>query len=70
MPRTKSANQSQVKSERISVLLSPVLKEKLEKIRVIQRTSMNAIIIELLEKYAKKHSEDIQKYDNTFLSEE
>ncbi len=54
---------------RVAVLMSPALKQDVEKVAAVQRSSMNRVILEAIEKHLEKHQGDIKRY-NDFFGEE
>lgn len=64
MARTVSNNT--VKKERVSLALDAELKERIEKIAVMQKMSLNALISELIQNYIRKHMDLVKKHDETF----
>lgn len=70
MPRLASKNRDKVKTERISVVITPVLKDQVEKIAFIQRKTLNELMNDIIKGYVKKHGADLKKYGETFDSED
>lgn len=66
MPRLPAANRNKVKTERLSVVTTPIIKGRIEKIAFIQRKTLNELMNDILKAYIKKHGDDLKKYDETF----
>ena len=69
MPRLASKNRDKVKTERLSVVTTPIIKDKIDKIAFIQRKTLNELMNDILKAYIKKHGADLQKYKDTFGNE-
>lgn len=69
MPRLPATNRNKVKTERVSVVTTPIIKGRIEKIAFIQRKTINELINDILKAYIKKHGADLQKYADTFGEE-
>lgn len=70
MPRLPATNRDKVKTERVSVVTTPIIKGRIEKIAFMQRKTINELINDILKAYIKKHGADLQKYKETFESED
>ena len=57
------------RTERVAVLMSTTIKEKLTKVAMVQRTSVNRLILAAIDKYLEEHQNDIDRY-NAFFGEE
>lgn len=66
MPRPISANRNKVRTERVSVVTTPVIKAKIEKIAFMQRKTINEVMNDVMKTYIKNHTDDLQKYTDTF----
>lgn len=58
-----------LRTERIAVLMTPLLKADLVKIAAVRRESVNTIVNNALQEYVANHKDDIQRY-NDFFGEE
>lgn len=63
MPRPKSKDQKNVKSERISIIVKPKTKDRITKIAYMQQNSTNNLIQEILDNYTEKHTKEVKQYD-------
>lgn len=70
MPRAQNPKREQVRTERISVLTTPVIKDKIEKIAFIQRKTLNELINDIFKAYIRKHADDLKKYNDTFKEDD
>ena len=57
------------RSERIAVLTTLTARGNLDKVAMVQRTSVNDVINTAIAEYLEKHQSDIQRY-NSFFGEE
>ena len=67
MPRI--AMSGEARSERIAVLTTITTRRNLDKVAMVQRTSVNDIINTAIAEYLEKHKADIERY-NAFFGEE
>ena len=67
MPRI--AMSGEPRSERIAVLTTIKIRSNLDKVAMVQRTSVNDIINTAIAEYLEKHQNDIDRYD-AFFGEE
>lgn len=67
MPRIPMSGEP--RSERVAVLMTPTTKANLEKIALVNKTSVNMVINNALDNLLKEHQNDIQRY-NDFFGEE
>ncbi len=70
MPRLPAANRTKLKTERLSVVTTPVIKNKIEKIAFIQQKTINELMNDILKAYIRNHGADLKKYNDTFGTEE
>ena len=57
------------RSERIAVLTTSTTRGKLDKVAMVQRTSVNDVINTAISEYLEKHQGEIDRY-NSFFGEE
>ena len=57
------------RSERTAIFITAKTRSDLTKVAMVQRTSVNQIINEAIEKHLAEHQSDIQRY-NAFFGEE
>lgn len=69
MPKPQNPNRER-RTERISVLTTPVIKGKIERIAFMQRKTLNELVNDVFKAYIRKHSDDLKKYAETFNEEE
>lgn len=69
MPRPPATNRDKLKTERLSVLTTYSNKENLNKIAFMQRKAVNELLNDMIAAYISRHKADIQKYDQTFVTE-
>lgn len=56
----------ETKSVRVNLLLKPSTKAGIEKLATLDRSSMNALINDVLEAYLQDRSTDLERYENIF----
>jgi len=66
MPRTPATNREKLKTERMSVVTTPAIKSKIEKIAFMQQKTINELMNDILKAYIQKHGTDLQRYIETF----
>lgn len=54
------------RDSRIAVLVTSTVRKKLEKVSAVQRTSLNNMINDAIEKYLDEHQTDIQRFNDFF----
>lgn len=54
------------KTKRLNLLLRPSVMENLQKIAVMQRTSVNDLINEVMLDYTRKHKDQVLQHDEIF----
>ena len=67
MPRIQMSGEP--RSDRIAVLTTRKIRRNLDKVAMVQRTSVNDIINTAIAEYLEKHKNDIDRYD-AFFGEE
>ena len=67
MPRIPMSGE--LRSERIAVLTTQTARGNLDKVAMVQRTSVNDIINTAIAEYLEKHQGEIDRY-NSFFGEE
>lgn len=67
MPRIQMRGEP--RSERIAVLITQTTRGNLDKVAMVQRTSVNDVVNAALAEYLEKHKNDIERY-NSFFGEE
>ena len=67
MPRIPMSGE--LRSERIAVLTTRTTKGNLDKVAMVQRTSVNDVINIAISEYLEKHQGEIDRY-NSFFGEE
>ena len=67
MPRIPMSGEP--RSERIAVLTTQRTRKNLDKVAMVQRTSVNDIINTAISEYLEKHQGEIDRY-NSFFGEE
>ena len=67
MPRIQMRGEP--RSERIAVLATPTTRGNLDKVAMVQRTSVNDVINTAISEYLEKHSNEIERYNNFFGEE-
>lgn len=70
MPRLPATNRNKVKTERISVVITPKMKDQIDKIRYMQRKTLNELMNDIIQAYIKKHGADLKKFKETFEESE
>lgn len=70
MPRLPATNRNKLKTERLSVVTTQTIKDKIEKIAFMQQKTINELMNDILKAYIKKHGADLQKYKDTFGAED
>lgn len=69
MARPPTTDRTNLRTERISVVTTQTIKNKIEKISFMQHKTLNELVNDILEAYIKEHREDLQKYKDTFEAE-
>ena len=69
MARPPSTDRTNLRTERLSVVTTPIIKGRIEKISFMQHKTLNKLVNDILEVYIKEHREDLQKYEDTFGAE-
>lgn len=57
------------RSERIAVLTTQTTRGNLDKVAMVQRTSVNDVINTAIAEYLEKHRNEIERYNNFFGEE-
>lgn len=66
MPRPISTNRNKVRTERVSVVTTPVIKAKIEKIAFMQRKTINEFMNDIMKTHIRTHKDLLDKYNETF----
>lgn len=66
MARPPSTDRTNLRTERVSVVTTQTIKDKIEKISFMQHKTLNKLVNDILEAYIKEHGADLQKYKDTF----
>lgn len=69
MARPPTTDRTNLRTERVSVVTTQTIKDKIEKISFMQHKTLNELVNDILEAYIKEHREDLQKYKDTFGAE-
>lgn len=69
MARLPATDRTNLRTERVSVVTTHTIKDKLEKISLIQQKTINELMNDILKAYIKKHGADLQKYKDIFGAE-
>jgi hypothetical protein len=69
MARPPATDRTNLRTERVSVVTTQTIKDKIEKISFMQHKTLNELVNDILEAYIKEHREDLQKYKDTFGAE-
>ena len=69
MARPSATDRTNLRTERISVVTTQTIKDKIKKISFMQHKTLNELVNDILEAYIKEHREDLQKYKDTFGAE-
>ena len=67
MPRIQMRGEP--RNERVAVLTTQTTKSNLDKVAMVQRTSVNDVINTAIAEYLEKHRNEIERY-NSFFGEE
>ena len=67
MPRIPMSGEP--RSERIAVLATQTTRRNLDKVAMVQRTSVNDVINTAISEYLEKHRGEIERYDSFFGEE-
>ena len=62
-------DEKELKTKRLNLLVKPSVHERIEKIAVMQRKSVNELVNNVLEAYAEDKADLVAKYDSTFKEE-
>ena len=62
-------DEKELKTKRLNLLIKPTVHERIEKIAVMQRKSVNELVNNVLEAYAEDKANLVAKYNATFNEE-
>lgn len=65
----QTANEQPVKetkSVRVNLLFKPSIKSDMDKLAVMNRSSLNNLMNDIAAEYIRAHRDDLDRYDNTF----
>lgn len=65
-PQPQQNPEKETKSVRVNLLLKPSTKSGIEKLATLDRSSMNALINDILEDYLQGRTADLEQYDTIF----
>lgn len=65
-PPPKRKPKGETKTERVNLLFRPSVKEGLEKLAFVNKTSLNDLLNTISEEYISTHAAEIEKYNNFF----
>ena len=69
MARPPATDRTNLRTERVSVVTTQAIKDRLEKISFMQHKTLNELINDFLKACIKKHGADLQKFKDTFETE-